>query len=98
MWALRMRLQHRLNHPAVGSDGRTGLARMAEAAKRALQEPEEVAEGPGRSAMMNQAAMLADLCLQSVPGYPPEKPAPPIIPEDVTDRPRSYFNDTAHLI
>lgn len=98
LWALRMRLQHRMNHPAVGSDGRTGLARMAEAAKRALQEPEEVAEGPGRSAMMNQAAMLADLCLQSVPGYPPEKPAPPIIPEDVTDRPRSYFNDTAHLL
>ena len=98
LWALRMRLQHRMNHPAVGSDGRTGLARMAEAAKRALQEPEEVAEGPGRSAMMNQAAMLADLCLQSVPGYPPEEPAPLIIPKDVTDRPRSYFNDTAHLL
>ena len=48
--------------------------------------------------MMNQAAMLADLCLQSVPGYPPEEPAPLIIPKDVTDRPRSYFNDTAHLL
>jgi hypothetical protein len=47
---------------------------------------------------MNQAAMLADLCLQSVPGYPPEKPRPPIIPVDVTDRPRSYSNDTAHLL
>jgi len=98
LWALRMRLQRRLSYPAVGSDGRTGLTRMAEEAKRALEEPEEVAPGPGRSAMMNQAAMLADLCLQSVPGYPPEKPRPPIIPVDVTDRPRSYSNDTAHLL